>query len=190
MSLELQARWLVSFLPTTDFEEPLAEQYNMSTARLYDEVRDFLSLHFSLSERPGPFWDAVRNDAKKSHNLLELLELWKYSVPTPLDPRTQRVYNPWSVVCILMGKNFYRDCKLSESEVVSLKLWQRYWRECSATKERVLPHLAKHRTLVEHMRKQAVKGTSVKQKPENKTVVEEGSFLVQAAPILAQSPIV
>ena len=190
MSLELQSRWLVSCLPSTDFEQPLADQYNMSTARLYDEIRDFLSLHFSLSERPGPFWDAVRNEAKKSDNLLELLELWKYSVPTPLDSRTQRVYNPWSVICILMGKNFYRDCKLAGSEVVSLKLWQRYWRECCASKDRVLPRLANHKALVEHMRKQAVAGASVKQKPiEEKKVIEEGSFLVQPAPILAQSAV-
>jgi tryptophan halogenase len=189
MSLELQSRWLVSCLPSTDFEEPLANQYNAATARLYDEIRDFLSLHFSLSERKGAFWDAVRNEAKKSDNLLELLDLWKYSLPTPLDARHRAVYNHWSVTCILMGKNFYRDSKLSGAETVSLRLWQQYLQQFDAVKGRLLPRLANHNQLVEHMRKRAVAGESVRRKPDAGPVIGDGTLLMAPEPVLAQRPV-
>jgi hypothetical protein len=191
MSLELQARWLVSCLPSTDFEQPIADHYNRATARLYDEVRDFLSLHFSLSERKGPFWDAVRNDAKKSDNIKELLELWKYTLPTPLDSRQMSVFSSWSVACILMGKNFYRNCHLSSSEVVPLRLWEQYCRQNVALKQRVLPHLANHNALIEHMRKKAVAGESATHKLiDQKQLVGEGTFLVSPQPVLGQRIIV
>lgn len=187
MSLELQARWLISYLPSTDFEKPLADHYNRATAQLYDEVRDFLTLHFSLSERKGPFWDAVRNDTKKSDNLRELLELWKYALPTPLDSRQMAVFSSWSVACILMGKNFYRKNHLSASEIVSKRLWERYCRENTALKQRVLPQLANHNALVEHMRQQAVSGESVTHKLiDKKQLVGEGTFLVSPQPVLGQ----
>ncbi len=187
MSLELQARWLISYLPSTDFEESLANQYNRATARLYDEVRDFLTLHFSLSERKGPFWDAVRNDAKKSDTMLELLELWKYALPTPLDSRLMAVFSSWSVACILMGKNFYRKSHLTPTEVVSSQLWEKYCRENAALKQKALPQLADHNALVEHMRQQAVSGKSAQRTLINEMpLTGEGAFLVSPQPVLGQ----
>lgn len=164
MTVELQSRWLLSFMPTTDFEEPLADQYNQAVARLYDEIRDFLGLHFSLSERKGAYWDAVRNDAKKSDTLQHHLDLWKYSLPSPADARNRTVYSHWSVLCILMGKNFYRDCKLSSAEFVPLNIWHRYGAELRAWKQSIIPRLAPHKQLVDHVYAQAVPGASMRRR--------------------------
>jgi hypothetical protein len=141
-----------------------------------------------LSERKGPFWDAVRNEAKKSDNLLELLDLWKYSMPTPLDPRNRAVYNHWSVTCILMGKNFYRDSKLSGAETVSLRLWQTYLQQYLAAKRRVIPRLANHNQLVEHMRRKAVAGESVRRRADDGKVIDDGTLLMAPEPVLSQRP--
>jgi hypothetical protein len=108
MSAELQARWLLNNLTSTDFEQPLIDHFNDACGRLYDEIRDFLGLHFGLNERDEPYWKAAR-EAKKSDSLTSHLELWNYSLPSPLDSRQRAVFDHWSIVCILMGKNFYRD---------------------------------------------------------------------------------
>jgi len=186
MTLELQSRWLLAYMPTTDFEEPLANQYNICVTRLYDEVRDFLGLHYSLSERKGPFWDAVRNEARKSDSLQEHLELWKFSLPNPADPRTPNVYHHWSVLAILMGKNFYRHSQLSGgAEQIPLSLWQRYCAENEAWKRPILARLADHNRLVDHMHAQASPGESVRPKQDAEKLFSDVDIRSAAQPIMS-----
>ncbi len=124
-------------------------------------MRDFLGLHFSQSNRDDtPYWKAVRHDAKRSDSLNEHLALWKHSLPSPINQRPARVFNAWSIACILMGKNFYRDANLIGEEVVTPEIWQRYIQEIRATRQQVMERIANHRTLVDHMCAQAVPGGS------------------------------
>ena len=188
MSVELQARWLLASLPSTDFEEPLIEQFNGASSRLYDEIRDFLGLHFSLNERDEPYWKAARHEAKKSDSLTHHLELWKYSLPSPLDPRERTVFNHWSILCILMGKNFYRDSRLVGEGIVPRQLWDRYWRELSMGKQRTLAKLADHRELVDLMVKQSVAGASANRSAANDDdmLIGDGKLLVTPEPVMSQ----
>ena len=162
MSVELQARWLLYYFPTTDFEEPLRDQFNNACERLYDEIRDFLCIHFSQSTREDtPYWRAVRHEAKKSDLLKYHLKLWKTALPGPLDPRKNTVFSHWSVSCLLMGKEFYRDSALNDSEMVTHEAWLRYLREIWTRKREVMGRIANHRRLIDHMRSQAVRGESM-----------------------------
>ena len=186
MSIELASHWLLSYLPTTDFEEPLADQFNMNVNRLYDEVRDFLGMHFSLSERKGPYWDAVRNDAKKSDSLQSHLELWKYTLPGPADPGVRRIYNTWSLNSVLMGKNFYKNCQLAGGgDRVPIHVWQQYCDQYGASKEALLGRLADHNQLFEHMHALAIDGESAKRKEDAVQLVASGNVLSTAKPIMA-----
>jgi tryptophan halogenase len=163
MSVELMARWVLHTLPTTDFEEPLIEQFNTRIRDLYEEVRDFLSIHFSQSDRDDtPYWKAVRHEAKRSDNLNENLSLWKYSLPSPINERKARVFNSWSVQCLLMGKNFYRDANLIGEELVPPPIWEQYVREIQSERNQVLNRIADHRRLVDHMCSQKVSGSAIK----------------------------
>jgi tryptophan halogenase len=167
MTLEVQSRLLLHYMPTTDFEEAPANMYNNYVGRLYDEVRDFLCLHYSLSERKGPYWDAVRNEAKKSDSLQAHLESWKYVLPDAADPRTEIYVNFWSIICILMGKNFYKKSHLSGgAEQVPLPLWNRYCAENESWKKSILTRLASHNELIEHMHAQASPGESIRRSAE------------------------
>ena len=161
MSVELQARWLLYYLPTTDFEEPLRDQFNNASERLYDEIRDFLCIHFSQSTRDDtPYWRAVQHEAKKSDMLKYHLKLWKTTLPGPIDPRKNTVFSHWSVSCLLMGKNFYRGVSLNDSEMVSDQAWLRYCRDMWTRKQAVMGRIAPHRRLIDHVRSQAVRGES------------------------------
>ena len=186
MSVELQARWLLNVFPSTDFEEPLVSQFNRATGQLYDEIRDFLGLHFGLNERDEPYWKAARHDAKKSDTLAANLDLWKYLLPSPLDARPKAVFGHWSIMCILMGKNFYRDCKLAGEGTVTRKIWNGYCGEIQRARHRLLPRLADHQQLINLINQHAEMGASAagKVKTEEK-LVGDGRLLVSPELVMA-----
>ena len=165
MTLELQSRWLLYNMPSTDFEEPLAEQYNSSVNRLYDEIRDFLGLHFSLSERKGPFWDAVRNDAKKSDTLQYHLDAVEIRSPKPIGSTLQNRLQSLERALHSDGEKFLQElqaCRIGAR--AAQRMWQRYGIENRAWKEPILARLAQHKRLIEHVHGQAVPGESVQPK--------------------------
>jgi hypothetical protein len=188
MSVELQARWLLNVFPSTDFEEPLLEQFNRATGQLYEEVRDFLGLHFGLNERDEPYWKAARHEAKKSESLVSQLELWKYSLPSPLDARQKAVFGHWSILCVLMGKNFYRNHTLAGEETVTRELWNRYCAQVDNGRRQLLPKLADHHQLVRWMIQQSVAGASAGAKGSEERIVGDGTLLVAPELVMAPTP--
>jgi tryptophan halogenase len=188
MSVELQIRWLLFYMPTLDFEEPLQNQFNANCGRLYDEIRDFLCIHFSQSKRDDtPYWKAVRHEAKRSDILNYQLEVWKKTLPGPMDQRTNLIFSHWSVSCLLMGKDFYKGIELNDSELVSREAWISYCRKLWTRKSQLMNRLANHRNLIEHMRSQAVHGESVSRATQRMSVdVTGGQGLAAVAqPIMS-----
>lgn len=55
---------LMKLFPTSDYVRPLQHEYNSDMATVYDQVRDFIQLHYLLSRRDDtPFWLAARRTA-------------------------------------------------------------------------------------------------------------------------------
>jgi tryptophan halogenase len=190
MSVELQARWLLYYFPTTDFEEPLRDHYNNSCERLYEEIRDFLCIHFSQSNRDDtPYWKAVRHEAKKSEMLEYQLRLWKKALPGPMDLRRNTVFSHWSISCLLMGKDFYRDAEFNNSELVSQNAWMRYCQNIWTQKQQMMSRIANHRRLIDHVRSKAVHGESVSNSTRRVTAdIGTGRDLAAAAqPVMSVS---
>jgi len=181
LSIELASRWLLQNFPSTDFEEPLAQQFNHSVQRFYEEVRDFVALHFTLSNRTDtPYWNAVRHDLKRSDGLRENLALWKHVFPSSADPRSDMIFSNWSVQSVLFGKGFYHGAELGGTELVPEETWRWYWAECRAAKRDTLARLPDHVDLVEAIRATAVAGESRKRKPKG-TDFSIGEDLLLAA---------
>jgi tryptophan halogenase len=51
---------LLDHFPDTDFTPSLADRYNHRMGRAFEEVRDFILLHYLLNTREEPFWRASR----------------------------------------------------------------------------------------------------------------------------------
>ena len=189
MSVELQMRWLLYYLPTSDFEPSLQDQFNNTCSRLYDEIRDFLCIHFSQTNREDtPYWRAVRHEAKKSELLEYHLKLWKNALPGPMDPRKNTVFSHWSVVCLLMGKGFYEDAQLNDSEIVSEQAWLKYCQNLLTAKKQIMGRLAPHRRLIDHMRNQAVPGESVSEATRRleASLAAGQDLAISAQPVMAR----
>jgi tryptophan halogenase len=54
-------RLLVDYLPDRNFNEALRHSYNEAMAAIYDEVRDFIVLHYILTKRDEDFWRDARH---------------------------------------------------------------------------------------------------------------------------------
>jgi tryptophan 7-halogenase len=52
---------LVDYMPDRHFSDALRRAYNARMAAVYDEVRDFIMLHYILTRRDEPFWRDARN---------------------------------------------------------------------------------------------------------------------------------
>ncbi|GAB4223982.1 MAG: tryptophan 7-halogenase [Kiloniellaceae bacterium] len=106
--IEMSVRWLLSYFPDADFAEPLRARYNRTANRLYDEVRDFICLHYVLNNRTdSPYWVDAREALEVPDSLAENLELWKHSLPTRYDLDSQRLFSHRTYHAVLLGKKVY-----------------------------------------------------------------------------------
>ncbi|MEM7191856.1 MAG: tryptophan halogenase family protein, partial [Pseudomonadota bacterium] len=83
---DLGVRWLANYLPSQDFEPELASAYNRHIHQVYEEVRDFVQLHYHLNNRQDTdYWKAAREDLVLSDRLQENLKVWQHATPEDLD---------------------------------------------------------------------------------------------------------
>lgn len=185
MSIELASRWLLQNFPSSDFEAPLQRQFNRNMERFYDEVRDFLGLHFSLSNRDdSAYWRAVRHDAKRSDGLIENLAVWKHVLPSIADARHDTIFSNWSVQCVLFGKGFYEGAALTDVDVVPADVWRIHWAETRARRRATLATLPDHFALGEAIRARAVPGESAARTPKGRTFQFDDDAILESTRVL------
>jgi tryptophan halogenase len=54
---------LVRFFPDRDFMDANADEYNRQQATEFEQIRDFIILHYHANQRPGAFWQRCRQIA-------------------------------------------------------------------------------------------------------------------------------
>ncbi len=95
---------LVSLFPDRRMAEPLRRAYNDAIRACYEETRDFIVMHFVLTDREDtPYWRAVRHETKVPDTLQERLELFRESLPTMMLRDKFGVFRENNYACILTG---------------------------------------------------------------------------------------
>jgi tryptophan halogenase len=106
--VEMGIRWLLSYFPDREFDPALAKRCNTITDTIYDEVRDFIIIHYYLNNRTDtPYWIAAREDIEVPDRLVENLEVWKYALPQKNDFPTEHLFTFWNYLMTLFGKGYY-----------------------------------------------------------------------------------
>lgn len=146
--IEMAARWVVDLFPDAGISEPLARRFNQRMERLYCEVRDFVMLHYVLSNRPGDYWEAARNEVDVSDWLQNNLDIWKYTLPYALDVAGNSLFNEWNFIFVLMGKRFYAGRELSMDSLLQQDRWREYSAMMDKKKQSVLSNLPTHHQLL------------------------------------------
>jgi tryptophan 7-halogenase len=84
--IDMAARFLTELIPTRNTAQATIDRYNDISAQLLDQTRDFIVLHYLLSQREdSAFWKHYKYEVKPSDGLAEKLALWKAKVPSDTD---------------------------------------------------------------------------------------------------------
>jgi tryptophan halogenase len=100
---------LLNHFPTRDPDPATIASYNKAVGACIDGVRDFLIMHYVLSDRSDtPFWQAAREQAIVPNRLRESLELWSARLPTAstINPHYHG-FAPYSYCVMLLGLQRY-----------------------------------------------------------------------------------
>lgn len=103
--IELSLRVLTENLPQRRENLPfLAERFNALFHYRWERIVEFLKLHYVLSRREEPYWQAHRDPATVPPRLAALLELWRDQPPSGWDfPQIDEVFPAASQQFVLYG---------------------------------------------------------------------------------------
>ncbi len=85
----------------------LADRFNALFRYRWDRVVDFLKLHYVLSRRDEPYWQAQRDPATIPASLAAQLGLWRDHPPSTADfPQVEEIFSAASQQYVLYGMGF------------------------------------------------------------------------------------
>ncbi len=107
--IQRAVQWLLDHLPDKTFNESLIQHYNRKTAALYQEIRDFIVLHYILTERADTdFWSDYMTMTPPD-SLQEMLTL--YDETGIIDWEQNSLFRDASYYAILAGfQRLPRSC--------------------------------------------------------------------------------
>ncbi len=151
--IDMGLRWLLEYFPSLDFEESTRAAYNRVADGMYDEVRDFICLHYRLNNRSDdPYWIDARTQLKISDRLAHLLDLWQYQLPNRLDIPSAHLFDYPTFTAVLLGKQVYRNGygadRLNRAQAVPEKPWKDFLRQSAARNAAIVRHKADHRAVL------------------------------------------
>jgi hypothetical protein len=158
IDFEAAARWLVRHFPDKAMSPVLADSFNQAMEKLYEEVRDFIQIHYCSSNRPDPFWVAARSEIEVSDSLRQRLELWRHTFPSAIDTQGSRLFDHWNYLYVLYSKGYYRDVSLPLEGSTSESDWKDYVERLVVSKKGLIEHLPDHHELLEAVRESADEG--------------------------------
>lgn len=92
--IELSLRALADNFPASREAMPIhSERFNQLFTLRWRRIADFLKLHYVLSRREEPYWQALRDPATISPELATLLQLWRDQPPSTYDfPLAEEIF--------------------------------------------------------------------------------------------------
>lgn len=154
--IEMGLRWLLTYFPDSDFNQPVTDRYNKVSKDLYDEVRDFICLHYALNNRTDDdYWHDARNlDIPDS--LAENIELWKHTLPAPFDLGAYSLFSPATYQAVLLGKGVYEtgfgNPKMAPAIAMNKDRWKTYLKRTRIQIDQLTRDLPDHKVLLTHLR--------------------------------------
>ena len=145
---QMALRFFVEFFPDKTINPVYAREYNKVSTEMYEEIREFISLHYQTSNRDDtPFWRAARHDTVMPDGLAEKLELWKHKLPGPLEcNRPWSLFEQSSYAFVLAGKGFFDDVTFPNEDTVSVEDFEEYLREADKRRKYLMSVSTDHYT--------------------------------------------
>ena len=103
--IELSLNALIDNFPAGSAAMPIhADRFNTLFRYRWDRIVEFLKLHYVLSRRSEPYWQAQRDPASIPPRLADMLTLWQDQPPSAWDfPQVDEIFSAESHQYILYG---------------------------------------------------------------------------------------
>jgi glycine/D-amino acid oxidase-like deaminating enzyme len=129
-----------------------AARFNQLMAARFENIVNFLKLHYCLSRREEPFWrDNVHSDSIPDR-LRDLLEQWRYRPPNRfdfiLDLESFAFFN---YQYILYGMDFPTDLSAGRDDFPNVRAAEKLFQKIRTFGERATADLPTHRSLIEQI---------------------------------------
>jgi Tryptophan halogenase len=146
---------LVTFFPDRQFLASRAERYNRLVSSMYDEVRDFITLHFvGGKRRDTEYWRDLADKRELPDSMMQQLDF--YSSSLPLGERFQNfVFRERSYACLLAGLGLVPKTPYPLLAHVGDEAAERAFREIAARTEDLAARLPGQREYLEHLYRQS-----------------------------------
>ncbi len=111
MLVEISSRFVAENLPPNKAVMPtIAKRFNQQMTYKWSRIIDFLKLHYMLTQRPEPYWQAHTQSDSIPDSLKEDLSIWSYRGPTHADFESAiELFPAASYQYVLYGMGFKPD---------------------------------------------------------------------------------
>ncbi len=109
--VELSVATLCEYFPFTRDMGGLAKAYNKIIVDRYEEILDFIVLHYCLTRRNDTaFWQEVQKPERIPERLREKLEMWRYKSPSFSDFHDNiQLFSHHTYEYVMYGMDFMRE---------------------------------------------------------------------------------
>jgi tryptophan halogenase len=106
---EYQLSNLVTLFPDRTFPAAIRERYNEMMAQVYDQIRDFIVMHYCTTQREDTaFWRAVKNELPIPDSLRTILEGYRSGM-SPTDFRKMNIFLDHNWASVFSGMGVYPE---------------------------------------------------------------------------------
>jgi len=150
------AVYLLNFLfPFNGDMAPVAKQFNAQMKARYENIVDFIKLHYCLTQRSDTqFWRDNTNPENIPESLRDKLAMWRCRPPHRLDFITDlEMYPPSSWQYVLYGMEFKTNSYSNELTVPRMEEAKHEFTMIAQMSRRAIENLPSHRALIEHFYK-------------------------------------
>lgn len=147
--IEAAVGMIAELFPHSGPVDAPARRFNSLMSARYDNIINFLKLHYCLSRRTEPFWRDNVDPASIPEPLLDLLEQWRHRPPARfdfiLDLESFAFYN---YQYILYGMDFLTDLSAGREDFANVGVADRIFAKIQKFGERATQDLPTHRDLI------------------------------------------
>ena len=185
MFIDIAANWLAEFFPVNGASQRAIARYNAIMKAQYEEIRDFIVLHYCISQRDDtPFWREVRKREHIPDSLAEKLELWREYMPRAIHMDDYlHIYNHRNYECILFGMGWKPDVKGGRQGVCQPSDSDQLIKVVQAAARRAATELPAHSEVLSNVQRRisAAHVSTGERKNWNPAALEPGVILVSHA---------
>jgi tryptophan halogenase len=140
--------------PTREIMDIVARRYNRKFLRHWDQIIEFLKLHYVLSSRnDSPYWQDNRAAASVPEELAERLLLWRHRSPWHQDAgAVDDLFPTASYQYILYGMGFATEPRRSSSHLQQQRQASELFRKNAARAAQLRQALPGNRELLDKVR--------------------------------------